>query len=109
MLKTLAFYPCNSYSDHNNHLDMIMENTLSAKNAKTNFGMLLDMAQRQPVTIEKKGRPVVVVLSLQDFSHYEQLEDELLALKAEQAEKEGWLNGNKSASFLAKLGAKKNK
>jgi hypothetical protein len=32
-----------------------------------------------------------------------------LALKAEQAEKEGWLNGNKSASFLAKLGAKKNK
>lgn len=112
MLKTLAFYPYNSYNDynnHNDHLDITMRNTLSAKNAKTNFGMLLDMAQRQPVTIEKKGRPVVVVLSLQDFSHYEQLEDELLALKAKQAEKEGWLDKNESANFLAKLGTAKNK
>lgn len=84
-----------------------MENKLSAKDAKTHFGLLLDMAQRQPVTIEKKGRPVVVVLSLQDFSHYEQLEDELLALKAIQAEKEGWLDQNKSANFLVQLGAVK--
>lgn len=81
-----------------------MENTLSAREAKTHFGALLDMAQRQPVTIEKKGRPVAVVLSLLDFSRYEQLEDELLALKAIQAEKEGWLDQNKSADFLAQLG-----
>ena len=84
-------------------------NKLSAKEAKTHFGSLLDMAQRQPVTIEKKGRPVAVVLSLQDFSYYEKIEDELLALKAMQAEKEGWLDQNQSADFLAKLGANKNK
>ena len=88
---------------------MKMENTLSARDAKTNFGLLLDMAQRQPITIEKRGRPIVVVLSLQDFSRYEQLEDELLALNAIQAEKEGWLDQNESASFLAKLGTTKNK
>ncbi len=87
-----------------------MENkSLSAKEAKTHFGLLLDMAQRQPVTVEKNGRPVVVVLSMHDFSHYEKLEDELLALKAMQAEKEGWLDQDKSASFLTQLGTVKNK
>jgi prevent-host-death family protein len=87
-----------------------METTLSAKEAKTNFGLLLDMAQRQPITIEKRGRPFVIVLSLHDFSHYEQLEDELLALKAMQAEKEGWLDQKESADFLDQLGTvKKNK
>jgi prevent-host-death family protein len=86
-----------------------MENILNAKEAKTHFGLLLDMAQRQPVTIKKNGRPVAIVLSLQDFSHYEKLEDELLALKAMKAEKEGWLDTNESADFLAHLGSPKGK
>lgn len=86
-----------------------MENKLSAKEAKTHFGALLDMAQRQPVTIEKNGRPVAVVMSLHDFSHFERLEDELLALKAMKAEKDGWLGQNESAAFLAKLGKDKTK
>lgn len=86
-----------------------MGNTLSAKEAKTHFGILLNMAQRHPITVEKNGRPIVVVLSLQDFSHYEQLEDELLALKAMQAEKEGWLSQNESANFLTQLGSARKK
>lgn len=84
-----------------------MKNKLSAKEAKTHFGLLLTMAQRNPITIEKNGRPIVVVLSLHDFSHYEQLEDEILALKAMQAEKGGWLNTDESADFLANLGSTK--
>lgn len=49
----------------------MMTEKLNAKEAKTRFGVLLDMAQRRPVTIEKNGRPVVVVLSMEDFSHPE--------------------------------------
>jgi prevent-host-death family protein len=86
-----------------------VENILSAKEAKTHFGMLLDMAQRQPVTVEKNGRPVAVVLSLHDYSQFEKMEDELLALKAGQAAKSGWVNKKKSAEFLAKLDNRKNK
>jgi len=82
-------------------------NKLNAKEAKTRFGVLLDMAQRRPVTVEKNGRPIVVVLSMEDFSYYEKLEDEILALKAHQAEQEGWLNPAESADFLAKLGVSK--
>ena len=54
--------------------------------AKNQFGSLLDMAQRNPVTIDKKGRPVAVVMSLEDFEHYEQLEDKLWAMKAMEAD-----------------------
>lgn len=41
--------------------------------AKTHFGALLDMAQRHPVSIEKKGRPVAVVISESEFAAYQQL------------------------------------
>ncbi len=37
--------------------------TMSAKEAKDGFGSLLDTAWANPVTIDKYGRPVVVVLS----------------------------------------------
>ena len=37
--------------------------SMSAKEAKNGFGLLLDTARAGPVTIEKHGRPVAVVLS----------------------------------------------
>lgn len=80
---------------------------IKCKRSQTRFGVLLDMAQRRPVTVEKNGRPIVVVLSIEDFSYYEKLEDEILALKARQAEQGGWLNPSESANFLAKLGIAK--
>lgn len=41
--------------------------SMSAKDAKNGFGLLLDTALGQPVTIEKHGRAVVVVLSVEEF------------------------------------------
>lgn len=41
--------------------------SISAIDAKNRFGQLLDAAQREPVTVTKKGRPAVVVLSIDDF------------------------------------------
>lgn len=41
--------------------------TMSAKDAKNAFGLLLDNARAQPVTVEKHGRPVVVVLSIEEY------------------------------------------
>jgi len=40
---------------------------LTAKGAKYNFGMLLDLARAEPVLIEKHGRPVVVVLAVEEY------------------------------------------
>jgi prevent-host-death family protein len=51
--------------------------TIAAREAKIRFGELLDNAQHGPVTIEKHGRRVAVVLSAAEY-------DELLAMKKEQ-------------------------
>jgi len=41
--------------------------TQSAKDAKYNFGRLIDTARAEPVVIEKHGRPVVVVLAIEEY------------------------------------------
>ncbi|MBN1379313.1 MAG: type II toxin-antitoxin system Phd/YefM family antitoxin [Gammaproteobacteria bacterium] len=53
---------------------------IAAKEAKTHFGELLDNAQREPITIEKHGRAVAVVLSTQEYN-----EMKLMHLRAELA------------------------
>jgi prevent-host-death family protein len=40
---------------------------MSAKDAKNAFGLLLDTARAEPVTIEKHGRRVVVVVSVEEY------------------------------------------
>lgn len=51
--------------------------SIAALEAKNRFGALLDAAQREPVTIEKHGRPVAVLVSATDY-------DELQAMKLER-------------------------
>ena len=41
--------------------------TMSARDAKNAFGLLLDTARAEPVAVEKHGRAVVVVLSVEEF------------------------------------------
>jgi prevent-host-death family protein len=57
--------------------------TLSARDAKYNFGRLIDMARAEPVIVEKHGRAVVVVLAVEE---YERL-TEAAAREPEKAEK----------------------
>jgi prevent-host-death family protein len=40
---------------------------MSAKDAKYNFGKLIDTARAEPVTVEKHGRAVVVVLAVEEY------------------------------------------
>ena len=48
--------------------------TISAKEAKYQFGKLIDTARAQPVTVEKHGRPVVVVLALEEYERLKAIE-----------------------------------
>ena len=41
--------------------------TLSAKEAKYAFGKLIDLARVAPVAVAKHGRPVVVVMAVEQF------------------------------------------
>lgn len=49
--------------------------TMSAKEAKNGFGLLLDTARAEPVTIEKHGRPVVVVVSVEEYERLARRKD----------------------------------
>ena len=55
-----------------------MERSIPAAEAKTNFGALLDKVQREPLTISKKGRPVAVLMSIEEFEAHQRLKIEQL-------------------------------
>ncbi len=48
--------------------------TMSARDAKHQFGLLIDTARAEPVVIEKHGRPVVVVIAIEEFERLKALE-----------------------------------
>lgn len=48
--------------------------TLSAKDAKYQFGKLIDTARAEPVTVEKHGRAVVVVLAIEEYERLKAIE-----------------------------------
>jgi prevent-host-death family protein len=47
---------------------------MSAKDAKYNFGRLIDTARAEPVTVEKHGRAVVVVLAVEEYERLRKIE-----------------------------------
>jgi len=55
-----------------------MEKVVPAAEAKSHFGALLEHAQREPVTIAKKGRPVAVLMSIEEFETHQALKIERL-------------------------------
>ena len=52
--------------------------TMTSVEAQNRFGELLDTAQREPVTITRRGRPVAFMVSLKDMQ-------EILAVRRERA------------------------
>lgn len=61
-------------------------------------GMTLESALREPVIIEKSGRPSVVMVS---YERYRELEDAFWGSMAEQNQKTAdWLSAEESAQFL---------
>ena len=75
--------------------------SLSAREAKNAFGRLLDDAQSTPITIEKHGRPVAIVLSIQEYCRLESLEDAYWSTQADNVLAKGdWAGAPQSAQVL---------
>ncbi len=58
---------------------------LSANDAKTQFGDMLMKVQRAPVQINKNGKPVAVVISVEEYESMEALKLRLLQSRAAKA------------------------
>ncbi|TXR53187.1 type II toxin-antitoxin system Phd/YefM family antitoxin [Reinekea thalattae] len=67
--------------------------TLTANDAKRNFGELLLSAQREPVKISKNSKDAVVVMSIKDFEELEAMKAEYIKYCFESA-KEDLAQGN---------------
>lgn len=76
--------------------------TLGVSEAKNHFDELLDLARSEPVQITKKGHNIVVV-SIEEFERFSELENQLLALKAEKAMQEGFIGVSESEALLSKI------
>ena len=77
--------------------------TLGAREAKNEFGRLLDAAQSENVLIEKKGRPVAVVLSIKKYQLLEDAQDKLWEILAKTSEMDGLVSEKESEDFLKSL------
>jgi prevent-host-death family protein len=60
---------------------------LSARDAKYNFGRLLDMARAEPVTVEKHGRAVVVPVAVEEYARLKAIESERSAKMQRSSDK----------------------
>ena len=56
---------------------------ISANEAKARFGRLLNTARREPVTIEKHGHAVAVIMSKEDYDEIETMKLERLRMEAQ--------------------------
>jgi prevent-host-death family protein len=80
--------------------------TLTATDAKTRFGQVLQSALVEPVAIEKNGHQLVFVVSSQEYRRLQEAEDALWGIRAKMAEAGGFLTQKQSNDWLARMGAK---
>lgn len=77
--------------------------TASATDVKNHFGEYLQSTLKEPLVIEKTGRPVAVLVSMEDYERLQALEDAYWIRKAKEAEAEGMVNFKDANSFLKSL------
>jgi len=62
-----------------------MMDAISANEAKTQFGEMLLKAQRSPIQINRNGKPVAVVLSIDEYENIEALKLQFLQSRVARA------------------------
>lgn len=67
--------------------------SLSANDAKTNFGKMLISAQSEPIEIVKNGTPVAVVLSTSEYKKLEELKMQLIRSRFDNIEESDLVEG----------------
>ncbi|WP_054114280.1 type II toxin-antitoxin system Phd/YefM family antitoxin [Marinagarivorans algicola] len=73
---------------------------ITATELKNRLGQYLDAAQLEPVIIEKSGRENSVVMSKRRYDELMELEDKLWDMKAQEAEKEGFMSDDETSKLL---------
>lgn len=73
---------------------------INATSLKNHLGKYLQSSIKEPVIVEKSGRPSAVLISYDEFEKLSQYEDFYWSTLAAQAEKEGYLGTEETANKL---------
>lgn len=63
---------------------------ITATELKNRLGQYIDSSIKEPVTIERNGRKISVLMSYDDYKYYQEIEEKLLAMKALEAKRAGF-------------------
>jgi len=78
----------------------------AATDVKNKFGQMLETVMSEPVTIEKNGRPVAVMMSMAEYERLMEIEDRYWGEKALKALEEGFASDAETKALIeGKLGA----
>jgi prevent-host-death family protein len=78
----------------------------AATEVKNKFGQMLETVMSEPIAIEKKGRPVAVMMSIAEYERLVEIEDRYWGEKAVRAIEEGFVSDTDAKALLeGKLGA----
>jgi prevent-host-death family protein len=80
---------------------------MSARDAKNSFGKLIDIARAEPVAIEKHGRAVVVVLSIEAYERLQFVQETPAEAKPLDSQGSDLSTGQVAVSTIAKLVVKR--
>lgn len=75
----------------------------TATEVKHRLGSFLDAAQREPVTIEKSGRKVAVLLSAEEYDRLQTIEDSWWGERARIAEASGSASVEQVKALIGRL------
>jgi antitoxin Phd len=78
----------------------------AATDVKNKFGQMLEAVMSEPVTIEKNGRPVAVIMSMAEYERLVEIEDRYWGEKALKAVEEGFASDAETKTLIeGKFGA----
>lgn len=74
--------------------------TISSTECKTRLGEYLESVRNEPITIEKTGRAVAVLISVAEYERLQALENSYWLDRAKEAEASGYIGTEKSMEVL---------
>lgn len=75
-------------------------NIINSREAQNHFGDLINQAIKQPVAIQKHGKPCVVLISHNEYEKFLEFEDLYWELKCKESSANGFLSVEESRDFL---------
>lgn len=76
---------------------------MNASRAQVCLGQILNKVIKEPVTINKHGKPTAVVISYEEYEKFQGLEDLYWTMKSKEAAEEGYLSNNESESIISNI------